>query len=477
MTVFALLLWPVLALMLFAKRDVMSAILIGTVVPYLMLPEAFAVNLPGIPDLDKTVAVSLGLVGGLVCFGARARGLADLPQVNSASRTFRLLLLACIAAIYGGSILTVMNNRDMLFFGPTVLPAMRPWDAVALFGSMTLFLIPFFVARKYLATPPAHRALLQTLVVAGLGYSLLMAVELRLSPQLHNWIYGYHQHSFFQHIRDGFRPMVFLEHGLWVGFFMFASLIAAAALWKSERDSKWLWAGLWIFTILMVSKNLGAFAIALMCLAIIFTLWRKMQIMIVIAIALMTLTYPALRQAQLIPIEQIMSAASSVSEDRAGSLQFRLDNEDLLLERALLKPVTGWGGWGRDRLYDERGRDISITDGRWIITLGAWGWLGYLGLFGMLGLPLISLALTARRKEISYETIGLALICSGNLIYMIPNATLTPVGMLCFGALAGFAQFDMVKETGQSAAQTEPDPRVARRYTRFPQSVRRRGAG
>lgn len=471
MTTLALLLWPILALMLFAKRDVTSAILIGTLVPYLLLPEAFAVNLPGVPDLDKTVAISLGLLGGLLFF--RARSLADLPVLNTANRTFRFVLLALVVVIFGGSILTVMNNRDMLFFGPTVLPAMRPWDAIALFGSMTLFLVPFFVARRYLATVEAHRALLQMLVMAGLGYSLLMLVELRLSPQLHNWIYGYHQHSFLQHIRDGFRPMVFLEHGLWVGFFMFAALIGAAALWKSEKDTKWLWAGLWIFTILMVSKNLGAFAIALMCLAILFALWRKMQIMIVITIALMTLTYPALRQAHLIPIDQIMSAASSVSEARAGSLQFRLDNEDRLLERALERPITGWGGWARDRIYDERGRDISISEGRWILTLGAWGWLGYLGLFGILGLPLISLARTSRRKEIPYETIGLALICSGNLIYMIPNATLTPVGLLCFGALAGFAQFDTTKATVQNPDSAERNPRMVRQYTRFPQTAKR----
>ena len=34
----------------------------------------------------------------------------------------------------------------------------------------------------------------------------LCVIELRFSPQLHNWVYGYHQHDFVQTIRDGGYP-------------------------------------------------------------------------------------------------------------------------------------------------------------------------------------------------------------------------------------------------------------------------------
>jgi hypothetical protein len=474
---FTLLLWPFLALTVFAQRAMVPAILAATVVPYLLLPESYTIFLPGVPDLDKTAAISIGVAAGLILYGARARKRAKLPDLKTASRFFRFVLLSLVATILIGSVLTVMNNREMLFFGPTVLPALRPWDAVGLIGSMALFLLPFFVARKFLATPDTHRTLLALLVLAALLYSLLMLVEIRLSPQLHRWVYGYHQHSFGQHIRDGFRPMVFLYHGLWVGFFIFMSLIAAAALWKSERDTKWLWAGGWIFFILMISKNLGAFAIGLMCLAIFFGFWQKMQIWFIIFIALATLAFPALRQAELIPIEQILEMAENVSEDRAQSLEFRLDNEDQLLKRAFEKPLTGWGSWSRDRIYNDRGEDVSVSEGLWILTLGGWGWIGYVGLFGLLVLPLISLPFTSRRKEIPVETMGLALICTGNLVYLIPNATLTPIGLLCFGALAGFAQYDKVEETAKNPDVQDVITDTSQRFTRFPQTAKRRDTG
>jgi hypothetical protein len=474
MAAFAILIWPAIALLIFMNRAIAPAILMATVLPYLFLPEAFEINLPGLPDLDKTFVITVGLIFGLLFSAARGHKMPDLSDLKTEGFKFRVVLYVLVAALVGGVFVTILNNREWLVFGPTVLPGLRPWDAIGHFAQLIILAVPYFVARKYLATPDMHRALCKVLVLSGLVYTLFMLVEFRLSPQLHNWVYGYHQHSFIQHIRDGYRPMVFLEHGLWVGFFIFTAVMAAAALWKAEKQSKWLWALGWLFVILMVSKNLGAFAIGLMCLAVFFALHRKMQIWFVICVSIATLSFPALRQAHLVPIDSIMSAAESISDERAGSLRYRLDNEDQLLARAFEKPLFGWGTWGRGRIYNEFGSDISVTDGLWIIVLGGWGWVGYVGFFGVLAAPLLFLAATARRKEIPPETIALALICAGNFIYLIPNATLTPVGLLCFGALAGFVQFDRRQETVDVAEAALQGRRVAHSYTRFPHKVARR---
>ena len=464
MATFALLIWPIVALIIFAHATFVPAIIATAVVPYLLLPEAFAIPMPGLPDLDKTAIISIGLVAGIVIYRKRAQAKAELTGLKTASRAAAVMMLSLLAIIVGGMVFTVMGNREVLVFGPTILPAMRSWDAISLIGDLALLLIPFFVARRYLATQKEHRALLVAFVIAGLLYSLLMLVEIRLSPQLHRWVYGYHQSSFLQHIRDGYRPKVFLQHGLWVGFLMFMTVIAAAGLWKAERNVKWLWAGGWLLFILMISRNLGAVMIAFLCLGIFFVLLRKMQIWAVVAIALTTLAYPALRQAEIIPLGEILAAASSISEDRAQSLEFRLNNEDQLLRRAYEKPLAGWGGWARDRIYDENGDNISISEGTWILVLGSTGWIGYIGFFGLLTFSLLALSVTARRKKIPLETMALALICAGNLIYMIPNATLTPIGLMCFGALAGFVQFD----AGPSIQQAR---RIPTRHTRFPRDA------
>ena len=76
--------------------------------------------------------------------------------------------------------------------------------------------------------------MLRGLVVAGLIYSLPMLFEVRMSPQLHTWIYGYFPHSFGQQMRDGgFRPVVFIGHGLGVAFFVMTTVVAAAAFWRT----------------------------------------------------------------------------------------------------------------------------------------------------------------------------------------------------------------------------------------------------
>src|SRR5437764_1120755 len=49
----------------------------------------------------------------------------------------------------------------------------------------------------------------------------------------------------------------------------------------------------------------------------------------------------------------------------------------------------GWGGWGRSRIFDQwTGKDISVTDGGWIIYFGVYGWFGYLCFFGLLAAAL-----------------------------------------------------------------------------------------
>lgn len=469
MPTLAILTWPVFALMFFAQLRRPQALIWATTVPYLFLPEAFAIDLPGLPDLDKTAIISIGLGLGILANRHSGRtGMEPVPPGSTDSAIGKIVIL-CLLIFFLGSVATILNNSESLVFGSTYLPALRPWDGISEVGRMVFFLAPFFLAYRYLSSPVMHRKLLVCIVVMGLVYSLLMLVEMRLSPQLHRWVYGFHQHSFLQHIRDGFRPMVFLQHGLWVGFFIFSAVMASAALWKTERHGKWLAAGIYLFVILLLSENLAASLICMVALVTFFLLPGKMQIAVLAALTLAILIYPALRQSGVVPTEAFVSAAEEISIDRAQSLQFRLENEDALLERALEKPWTGWGSYGRDQVYDETGQDISVSEGRWIQTLGTRGWLGYIGLFGLLTVPILALFFRtfARKDDVPPETLVLALVCAGNLIYMIPNSTLTPVGWLFFGALAGFARYRS-EEQEPEAVQSARD-RAARtlRYTRF----------
>ena len=108
-------------------------------------------------------------------------------------------------------------------------------EAFALMVQNAMLLMPFVLGLNFLRRTEDQRNLLVAILATGLVYSLLMLFEVRMSPQLNIMIYGYFQHYFDQMIRfGGFRPIVFLYHGLWVAFFALTVLAAAAALWRSD---------------------------------------------------------------------------------------------------------------------------------------------------------------------------------------------------------------------------------------------------
>jgi len=357
-------------------------------------------------------------------------------------------LISLIALTLATPFVTVLTNGEPVIAGPRYIPGMSLYDSVSLMMSTAIGIVPFVLGMRVLGTPEAQAELLRVLVLAACAYALLALFEVRMSPQLSNWIYGFFPHSWLQHIRGGgFRPVVFLNHGLWLGIFLCMAVLAACALWRHAlRDrvqaAPWLAATLWLAVTLVLSRNLGATALMLLFAPVILFTPPRLQVLIAAAFAATVLTYPMLRGAGLVPTDAIHSLAQSVSEQRAGSLKYRFDHEDALLARANEKPFAGWGSWGRNRVYDpETGRDLSVTDGIWVITIGSYGWFGYLAQFGMLTAPLLVLA---RKKvaEIDPVTAGLALLMAAALIDLIPNATLTPISWLVAGALAGtFANF------------------------------------
>jgi hypothetical protein len=65
------------------------------------------------------------------------------------------------------------------------------------------------------------------------------------------------------------------------------------------------------------------------------------------------------------------------SEERAGSLAFRIKNENMLVQKALQQPLFGWGGWKRSFICAKTtGETVSVPDGLWIIAFGQNGLFG-----------------------------------------------------------------------------------------------------
>jgi len=60
-----------------------------------------------------------------------------------------------------------------------------------------------------------------------------MLFEIRFSPQLHYWFYGYYSGGFTTEMRaGGFRTVVFIGNGLVVALYVVTTAVVAAALWR-----------------------------------------------------------------------------------------------------------------------------------------------------------------------------------------------------------------------------------------------------
>lgn len=423
----ALVVWPFITLAIFASMPVRKAIVWSILLGYLLLPVRTAFDFPGVPALDKTSIANLSALAGAMIFSQQ-------PVLRLPREWWLIGLMVVYVASPMG---TVLSNPQPLIYGDVVLQGLRPYDAFSAAAYKAIDLIPFILGYNLLGRPRDRHEVLSALVIAALGYSLLMLIEIRLSPQLHNWLYGFFPHSFGQQMRgDGFRPVVFLGHGLLVAIFTSMAIVAAAYLSRRRiqilRLPSWIWLA-YLIIILALCRSLGAQVLAVAALAAIYGL-RARQLAQICAIgALLVLSYPMLRGADLVPVQALADQVAGISADRGGSFQTRIDNENALLHRGNERPLLGWGGYGRNRVYDEStGRDLSVTDGSWIIIVGTYGWIGYLAAFGLLCLPMI-VACLGKSNQLDPSKVVLSLVLVVNLFDLIPNSSLGPVTWMLAG--------------------------------------------
>lgn len=431
-------LWPLVTWVLFSRLDASRALLWTILGGYMFLPPVIAIDLPMIPDFDKYSIPSLSAAAAvLFLLGGR---FGVWPQ----SRIGRGLIVLYILSPFA----TVLTNADPIHFDEDSLPAMRIYDSLAVVASQFIALLPFFLARRYLSTPEALHKMAVVLVSAGLIYSLPMLFEVRMSPQLNLWIYGYFQHDFSQAIRfGGFRPFVFMPHGLWVAFFALMCFLASLALFRegpADRRMKGMVTLLYLAAVLILCRSAGPLIYALALMPLLIFTSRRTQVTVAMVMAGIVIAYPLLRGLHLVPIDDLVNFALGVNAERGQSLAFRVTNEELLLNRAAERPLFGWGGYGRNLLHDPvRGTISIIADGGWIITLGTYGWLGYIAEFGLLALPLFLLARESwhlKSDHLSPFAGLVALLLAANLFDMLPNDTLIPFTWLMAGALFGYAE-------------------------------------
>lgn len=437
--------WIFVAIIMFAVLPARRAVLAAYILAWLFLPQA-GIDIPGLPDLDKVNATSLGALIGITIFDAKRLqqfrpSWVDVP-----------MLVWCLASI------------------PSALTNPLPPEATSqlydgLSGVVKDFLTwgaPYLVGRLCLNDLPALRELAIGIVLGGLIYVPLCLFELRMSPCLHLWVYGYHPSSFEMAIRfGGYRPMVFMQHGLMLGMWMASAALVAVWLWQTGSLRRLygfpigpLAAGLIAVTILC--KSLGAIALLLFGLGAMYAIRHVRSTAIILALVSIPVLYMFVRAERIWSGQELVELAAMISDERADSLLGRFENEDLIAEKAAQKPLFGWGGWGAWRVKDEFGRDITVSDGMWVIALGEKGLVGLTSLSALVLLPIVLLArrVPARQWSTAWAAAP-AVLAMLLLLYALDNllnAMMNPVYFLAAGGLSGlYPAFPRIKEAARQA--------------------------
>jgi hypothetical protein len=267
-----------------------------------------------------------------------------------------------------------------------------------------------------------------------------------MSPALHLNIYGFNPRwDFSQNMRmGGFRATVFMGHGLIVSFFIFLCLAAATTL---QRGGQRVFYGLpswlvvaYLFLVLAFCKSAAALLYGIFAFTLIRWTSIRAQMRVAAALALLVALYPTSRMLDFFPVDGVLSAASVLGPERAQSMQFRFDNEDILLAKGSERLLFGWGGFGRDRVYDPySGKDLAIQDGYWIALFGQQGLLGFGCYFALMLIPVMRTAWVARRlvRETDRRLVcGLCVMVTMCSLNMLPNMALPNLQLFFAAGLA-----------------------------------------
>jgi hypothetical protein len=416
--------WPVVVFILFKKFDHRQAIAAGFIAGWMFLPVA-SLDIMFLHN-TKTVVICLSILVSAYLFEkekllAFRFNAADLPMI-----------LWCTAPFFSS-----MVNGD------------GPYDALSQTLTQTeRWGMPYYIARIYFSDAESIKILAFAIFIGAIVYIPFCGFELIMSPQLHRLTYGFHQSDFVQSLREGggYRPMVYMDHGLMTSMWMVLGVLLGSWLFFNGMlpkkilfiPSHYLLLALVFTTVIM--RSAGAVTLLLIALLVLYASTRTKNIVLVIILFLVPSLYIITRSTGYWDGRNLSGlVAEKYSVTRSESLQFRFDNETILVRKALQGSFFGWGGFGRSRVYDDKGRDISVTDGLWVISLGVNGIYGLTMLVLAVQWPAL-LFLKRIKPELwnsrAWGTSAAMAIFLG--IYMIDNllnAMINPVYMLFGGSL------------------------------------------
>ncbi len=417
--------WIPAVLLMFALLPPRRAVIAAFLAAWLFLPMA-EYKISGLPDYTKMSATVFGVFLGEALFDPD-RILRFKPRWVDIPA-----LIFCLSPMVT-SMVNQINGSGLYDGMSTALNMIVTWG------------LPYLIGRSYFDDLESLKELAIGIFIGGLIYMPLCWIEMRLSPQLHLWVYGFHQHDFFQTIRFGhYRPMVFMQHGLMVAMWMCMTTLIGFWLWRSETIEK-IWdvpmailVSMLFVTAILCFSTYAALLMLLGCFALLTARWFQTK-WLMIALLFVPPTFIVLRGSDTVDGMAVVRWATDVfGKARGQSLETRVVAENALAKKAREAPWFGWGGWGRNRVTDREGREY-ITDSLWIIQFGEAGLVNLAALVLMLLLPMILIIHDYRVDLWSHPMIAPSVVLGViGMLYMFDhllNAMVNPIFMLAVGGV------------------------------------------
>lgn len=444
--------WIIVVLYLFIRFPPQRALILCMVVAWQFLPQV-SLEIPGFPPYSKMSAACYGaLLGTLVYDTARFAsfkpGWIDVPM---------LIYSLC-------PIVSQLTNGSS--------PLSPTLNQIVTWG------MPYLLGRLYLNNFDGLRQLAIGIFAGGLAYIPFTIIEGFRGPIMHQTVYGVSAFNDWGQARrlGGWRPVVFMQHGLMVGVWMMAAGLAGFWLWQTGALKKFQGHSMKTLVIALIiafflCRSTGAYSLFGMSLIVLLCakhLNTSLPLLFIIGYIIFYLYLAA--SGQFSSAEVTSFITQLFGEERGASLSFRFQNEEILGDKARVHFLFGWGDSGGNRVYNEYGDDVSITDSLWIIVFGVNGLVGLTSLFGSLLLPVIVFCFKYPARTWSNPKVAPAAVLGIALtMYVfdcVLNAMTNPIFTLIAGGISG-----LILKAPESLKPNKNSSQSTKRFLNRPKSV------
>jgi len=372
----ALILWIFIAIAMFAVLSPLRAFLLTYVIGYLLLPVEVvgdntfvgSIYLTQSLRIDKLTACNLAALLGTLIFAPHLIQRYRLHWVDAA-------YFIATAGLFLTSLVNGLGAKDGLSQGVEMLRQFLPL---------------MLLSRLYLTTASSLYEAMRAIIGGAFVYAFVAVAEWRLSPFLHNLLYGYFQHSFDQFMRySHFRPVGFLRHALEMSFFLGTASAMAGWLWYRKLLTP-LWGTIPPWGVLLtlvcglaLTMTYSGYAAFLLLVSVLCLLVLMRSRWVLLLLPVMAVFWMTGRYTNQIDASLLLNTTNYFDADRSESLQYRLEAERANIDDASHHLLLGKGANGIAR--EDGGGFVRAVDAWWLIEITFYGLVGIVGWYMIWG--------------------------------------------------------------------------------------------